>query len=173
MLIIGHEVLAGNEALRNNQLPVNGTDSDSLILYGEIIAISPQQLILHCLNGDFNINIKSDTQIICNGMSGTWNALRPVTSNAFFEAEVQVNRKSEAMIINAQYVGAEYLIEQWTVYKGKINLKLRNPDTEEEKEIPMAFSAKVPTNPEWLIENQIIFVLYNLKGEIRAVFLPD
>lgn len=160
----GQQVMAG----LNEMLPVISP------VYGEVVAINSDSVTIHCKEGNRIFKIKPTTRIFCNGMLSTWEALLPVTSNAFFEAEILIDALGDVKSINGYYQGGEFIIQSWRVNNAaNIELVLIDPEEEEEIKVSVADRARIPFGSKWLRRDQVVYVLFNIHGEIRAVYLPD
>jgi hypothetical protein len=141
-------------------------------IYGEIIAISPELLILKTINGRLPVKITANTRLFCNGSECLWQALVPVTSDAFYEARVILSPENRLMAVYGSYSGAEFLVEDWRVENGNLRLNLVNVESNERLQRKLSKTATLPKQ-QWLRKGQVIFALFSYKGEIRSIFLPD
>jgi len=141
-------------------------------LYGEILYITNDRYILRCGEELISGKLTPAAKFFCNGMPAVWEALLPVYDEAYFEAEVLVNRLKETVSINGFYTGEELIIKSWSYQREKLLLRLKQPDQGTVVEKYLADDARLPKG-DWLRTDQPVYLLYNIHGEARAVFLPD
>ncbi len=161
-------------SVRNEPAVVQEVNSGSQELYGEIFAISPERLVLRDRSGARGYRLGGLTRYYCNGRRCSWDSLRPIAPEAYFEAVVTLNRQQEVLAINGFYDGEECLIRGWSRNGRDLTLQLESlsggPALADRAVSPLA---RLPEGERWVREDQIVFVLYNRKQEVRAVFLPD
>jgi hypothetical protein len=161
-------------SVRNEAAVLQGVPAGSRELYGEIVAISPERLMLKGPAGTRGYQLDGLTRYYCNGRRCSWDSLRPVAPEAYFEAVVILDRQQEVLAINGFYEGEECLIRGWSRNGRDLTLQLESlsggPALAERPVHPLA---KLPEGERWVCEDQIVFVLYNRNQEIRALFLPD
>lgn len=168
-------VFASQEVVVNYQTPdlIRGRSFAGLHqIYGEIAEISSTYLLLINGESDNRLNVASTSLIFCNGLPAIWQALLPVTAEAFFEAEVMVNDRNQAVIINGFYYGEECLINNWREEQSSLKIELISVVTGKTTENFLTGLHR-SSDLNWLEKGQVIFVLYGMKGGIRAVFETD
>lgn len=141
-------------------------------IYGEVAAISATEVSIDTGIRKYQLPLASQAKFFCNGLPAVWLALRPVTPEAFFEAKVQINRQNEVVSIHGVYWGEICILKCWRMERGKLYLKLSAPDSGWTSWRMVSPRAKIP-KINWLAEDIEIYVLYNFKQNIRAVFLPE
>lgn len=143
------------------------------VIEGEIINIGPEAVTLRYQDKLSCYKLAPDAKLFYNGHPGLWQALLPVTKDAFFEARAILNATNQVVLISGYYDGAECVVKGWQCTR---QLQLVLAPVEEEfadRLFPVSEKAKIPPGLAWLQPGQVVFVLYNFKGEIRAVYLPD
>lgn len=143
-----------------------------LELYGEVTAVSATQITIDTGTRKYQLPISPDTQIYCNGLSAVWAALRPVTPEAFFEAIIRINQQNEVISIAGFYLGEICILKSWRMEHNTLFLKLTTPDNGRTYWRMAASHAKFPET-NWMAEDIEIYVLYDYKKKIRAVFFPE
>ncbi|HBE77444.1 MAG TPA: hypothetical protein DDW65_06620 [Firmicutes bacterium] len=153
-------------------------------IQGEIIEINAGTVTLYTSGINFQFRLAAQAKFYCNGYSACWQALRPVTSNAFFESRTIINERNEVIFIEGFYIGEECIIDGWQKIDGALYLRLLSVEREQEEEKEkdqeqgkirwtcVSGSALFPKE-DWLIVGQLIFVLYDRENKIRRVYLPD
>lgn len=141
-------------------------------IYGEIIGITPLQVNVDMGAFYCKFKLSSRIRIYCNGMAANWEALLPITKDARFEAKILVNKQNEVVRLEGFYKGEECVIQSWHWDQGRLKLELVSVETQK---LNFAFLSKNPRLPDgqWLSSEQVVYILYNRQGEIRAIFLPD
>jgi hypothetical protein len=143
-------------------------------IQGEIIGINASTVTLYSSGISFRFRLAAQAKFFCNGHNACWQALRPITSNAFFESRTILNDLNEVIFIEGFYIGEECIIDGWQKIEGALYLRLIS--IEKEKGKPhwtcVSHNALFPKE-DWLIVGQLIFVLYNREYKIRRVYLPD
>lgn len=139
---------------------------------GEIESITSDTVrIIH--DGLVNVYpLSSGTKIICNGATATWKSLIPITSEAFFEATLTLDNKGRVLMIDGSYQGEEGVIRGWFYHAGQLNLQI---DPVEKKQLSCKTVRKGARLPRegWLHDGQLVFIVYDRIGQIRAIYLPD
>lgn len=144
-----------------------------LHVYGEINSITPDKIQITNQNGSYIFNLSPETEIFCNSLSANWSSLRPVTVNAFFEADLYVNRLNNVVLIKGFYRGEECFIRGWVNKEGSLKLNLVSEDQGKILQLNVNKNAVLPSGLNWLQVDQVVYILYNIHGEIRAIYLPD
>lgn len=146
--------------------------------YGEIISIAPMSLILWNQRALQHYFLSPQACLFCNGTKASWKSLIPVTPDSFFEARLLINQNAEVIAIDGYYYGEVCVIKDWLCREGRIHsLKIYSPGAQitawrivTSRETP---PGSFPSDLNWLGLEREIFILYNLRGEIRAIFLPE
>lgn len=141
-------------------------------IYGEISAISATHVSIETGTNVYNLPMALGVRIYCNGMPSIWWALRPVTSSAFFEAKAFINKKEQVTFIAGLYCGEICILKGWRRERENLFLKLTGADSGQTFWRMVETNAKIPQF-NWFDEDIELYVLYNYKKNIRAVFLPD
>jgi hypothetical protein len=152
-----------------NRLKVNNRDWQEL--YGEIQSISATKVILRQLGSTETFQLTPQTELFCNNRACLWKALVPVAPYAYFETRIFVNSRKEVILINGFYSGEECVIKGW--YDSTLGLELLLEPvcaTTGSFKVLVNKNAALPKG-SWLEKEQLIYVLYNYKQEIRAIFL--
>lgn len=139
---------------------------------GEIESITSDTVrIIH--DGLVNVYpFSSGTKIICNGAPATWRSLIPITSEAFFEATLSLDNKGRVLMIDGSYQGEEGVIRGWFYYAGQLNLQIHPIEKKQLFCKTVKKGARLPRKG-WLHDGQLVFMVYDRNGQIRAVYLPD
>jgi hypothetical protein len=146
--------------------------------YGEIISITPITLTLWSQQALQHYTLSPQACFFCNGNPASWKALTPVTPDSFFEAKLLINQNAEIIAIDGYYYGEPCVIKDWRYREGRLyRLKVFSPGAQttawrtltSQETSPGTF----PSGLRWLELEREIYILYNLKGEIRAIFLPE
>lgn len=140
-------------------------------LYGDIIKIGPDQMALRTNGASCVLKISTSARIYCNGYHSYWEALRPVSQGAYFEARVYLDARGEAILINGFYYGEEGIIQSYQWVDHRLQLELYHPQNGKKSYAWVSEQAALPEVSDWLRNNQAIYVLYDVNGEIRRVFL--
>ena len=148
-------------------------DPEMKEVYGEILDVSPETIMLETNGISHVYKLSPQAGIYCNGLPSVWYVVKFVSDRAYFEADVLLNETGEIVIINASYYGEPCVINGWTGEDGRLSLSVYIPNSDDTKKLFLAYGVRTPDGPDWLTEGREIFVLYNYKEEIRAVFLPD
>jgi hypothetical protein len=154
------------------EMKTHTAGSGMVEIYGEVEAISATEVLVNTGTREYQLPLGSRTKIFCNGLPALWLALRPVTSEAFFEAKVQINPQNEVVSITGVYWGEICVLNCWRWEQDKLYLKLAAPDSGRTYWRMVSPRAKIP-KINWLAEDVEIYVLYNYQQNIRAVFLPE
>jgi len=141
-------------------------------IYGEVTAISATKVSIDTGTRKYDLPLAPRTQISCNGLPSVWFALRPVTPEAFFEAQILINHQNEVVYINGMYLGEVCVLQSWRMEDDTLYLKLTGADNGQTCWRMVAPQAKIPQT-NWLAEDIEIYVLYNYNQNIRAVFFPE
>jgi hypothetical protein len=143
-------------------------------IYGEVTAISATEVAIDTGAQKYHLRLASQVQIFCNGLPAVWLALRPVAPEAFFEAKILVNLQNEVVFITGAYWGEICIVKSWRREQDKLFLKLSAADTDDGRTCwrMVESNAKIP-RINWLDEDIEIYVLYNFRRNIRAVFFPE
>lgn len=142
-------------------------------IYGEIVSIAPETVQLESDGKNILYKLSPEAKIFCNGLPSIWEAVRPVADGAYFESKVLVNEFNEVLLINAYYYGEPCVINGWDSVNGTLRLSVYIPNSSATKNFILSNSARLPKESNWLSEEREVFLLYNYKQEIRAVFLPE
>lgn len=150
---------------------------DLILLKGEIVGINREGISVQPLtvdNGIYQLKLAQNTKFFCNGIPSQWEALKPVAADAYFEAQLLVNReKTEVIAVNAYYYGEECVIKNCFRNQGKLTVELVSVHSEATFSYPVNQAARLPAGENWRREGQVVYILFNCQEEIRAVFLPD
>lgn len=147
-----------------------------VLLKGEIIEINHEGILINPLtnsNGMFHLKLARNAKFYCNGIMSQWEALTPVAPGACFEAQVLVNGQREAIAVNAFYYGEECVIKQCYQNQGKLTVEVFSVFSEENFSYLVNHTARLPSGESWRRAGQVVYILFNEREEIRAVFLPD
>lgn len=139
---------------------------------GDVIGIDANFINISTENLYFKLKLMPQVKIYCNGLSASWKALLPITSNAFFEARVVLNPQNQVVMVDGSYRGEECIIQGWQGEKESRYLTLSVINSGISKRCLMNRDARLPEE-NWLLIGQVVFVLYNLDGKVRAIYLPD
>jgi hypothetical protein len=139
---------------------------------GEILAINTDILIISEAGVDFKLKIAPQVKIYCNGLMASWTALRPITVQAFFDADVVLNGQNQVVLINGYYQGEECIIQGWWKNNEQICLQLKSSNDLHTKRRLIERGAILPKG-HWLQMGQLVYILYNMAGNVRGVYLPD
>lgn len=145
-------------------------DLASKTLYGEITEIHQGSVSLHTVERDYVLSFTRDTRFYCNDSPAAWQALRPVYHNAFFEAYLIINGDGDLTDVQGYYFGKECKIDNWEKANDHLKLFLKTVEEEQELVCPLTPGARVPAGPEWLSPGEAVFVLFSIRGGIRAVY---
>lgn len=140
--------------------------------YGQIKAISAHELCLDSGKGIHKYPISSKAQLFCNGLPAVWRALTPITGETFFEAKLIINSQNEVIWVSGLYDGETCIIKEWSKRKEHIFIKLAPVESGPTVWKMVEKTAKLPRG-FWLASQTEIYVLYNYKNNIRAIFLPE
>ncbi len=146
------------------------------VLKGEIVGIDHAAILINSFNktnGIDQFKLNRDTKFFCNGFESQWQALTPVAPGAFFEAQVLVNGQKDVIAVNAFYDGEECVIRSCYQNQGRLVVEVISVYSEEILSYPVNQDARLPSSDIWRQEGQVVYILYNGREEIRAVFLPD
>jgi hypothetical protein len=141
-------------------------------IYGEIMMISPAEIVIRNPEKRFHLKMAPRVQVFCNGYSSVSNALLPVTPEALFEAEVVMDEGNKVILVNGFYYGEECTIQSWEKNKTQLRLRIFSPGSRQSASYQVDNGARIPDGYGWLEEGREIFVLFSMKGGVRAVFLP-
>lgn len=148
----------------------------SVVLEGEIIGIDCDEILITqstAGNDVLRLKLVQGTKFYCNGTDSEWEALKPVAPKAYFEAQVLMNMRTEAIAVNAFYYGEECIVKKCFQNQGQLFLQLASALSEEVFTYPVAKEARLPLDESWRQTGQAVYILFNGEEEIRAVFLPD
>ncbi len=140
-------------------------------VYGEVRQITPQSLNLTTSNGASNsYQLTEETHFFCNGRACSWQALRPVTKQAFFEARLLVDQKNRVLMVLGYYYGEEFLVKE--IFSGKEGWQLRLFSVVHEKETVFFIDKGVfGIFPQLSLQkDQVIYVLYGYYQKLRAIY---
>lgn len=140
-------------------------------IYGEVVSVSSHDLKLRVDEKDYVFPISQHTLIFCNGFPASWMALQPVSEQAYFEARIYINTIGNLCLVNGIYNGEEGIIRSYRISPGEIELVLYRPEQNDLRKCRVSKSARLPSISSWLQPERAVFVLYNYKHEIRAVFI--
>jgi hypothetical protein len=157
----------GNAA--TNCIPTHINEETVQTLYGEIVEINPGIIRLHTSEREYVLSFTRNARFYCNDSPSLWQALRPVYSNAFFEAFVKISCNGDLIEAKGYYIGKECLIERWENENDTLKLYLKTVEEEREMICPLAPDARVP-GAGWLSTEEPVFVLFSIRGEVRAVY---
>lgn len=150
--------------------------SSSILLKGEIVGINLEEILINpsTVNNEiYHLKLTPSAKFFCNGILSQWEALTPVAPGAYFEAQILVNRQNEVIAVNADYYGEECIIKKCCRNQEKLIFELVSVLSEETFSCQVNQEARLPAGESWRQEGQIVFILFNCRDEIRAVFLPD
>ena len=139
---------------------------------GEVVSIDGSMINIHESGVYFKLKLAPQVKIYCNGMAACWEALRPISVNAFFDARIILNQCNQVVLLDGSYQGEECIIQGWRGEKQQLYLKLVSVSHHQYKERLVKNDALLPRT-NWLFKGQLIYVLYNREGEVRGVYLPD
>jgi hypothetical protein len=150
---------------------------DSILLKGEIVGINHGEILINPLiannNDFFRLKLVQETIFYCNGTVSDWTALTPVAPEAYFEAQVLMNRKKEAIAVNAFYYGEECIINRSYQNQDQLFLELTSALSGEIFVSPVTNKARLPLGKGWKQTGQVVYVLFSDGSNIRGVFIPD
>lgn len=147
-----------------------------VLLKGEVIGINSREILINSLTKDneiYRLKLGPNTRFFCNGIDSQWEALLPVAPGAYFEAQVLVDGQKEAIAVSGYYLGEECVVKRCYQIRGKLVVELISVISEKTHTYPVNENARLPRENYWKEEGQIVYILYNERGEIRAIFLPD
>lgn len=145
---------------------------DMVEIYGEVTAISATEVSIDTGTRKYQLPLTSRSNFFCNGLPAVWLALKPVTSEAFFEAKVLINHQNEVVSITGVYWGEICVLKCWRLERDSLYLKLSGADSGRTYWRMVTPHAKIP-KISWLADDIEIYVLYNYEQNIRAIFLPE
>ncbi|NLW48975.1 MAG: hypothetical protein GXY86_16805 [Firmicutes bacterium] len=149
----------------------------SVLLKGEIVGINHGEILINPLtdnsNDFFRLKLIRETKLYCNGTVSEWAALTPVAPEAYFEAQVLMNRETEAIAVNAFYYGEECIVNRSYQNQGQLFLELISAHSGETFVSPLTKEARLPLNEGWMQTGQAVYVLFSDKNSIRGVYIPD
>ena len=153
------------------------TNPGSVLLKGEIVGINHGEILLNPLtannNDFFRLKLVRETKFYCNGTVSKWTALTPVAPEAYFEAQILMNRETEAIAVNAFYYGEECIVNRSYHNQGQLFLELISALSGEVFVSPVTKEARLPLGEGWKQTGQVVYVLFSDENNIRAVFIPD
>jgi hypothetical protein len=141
-------------------------------IYGEILMISPAEVVIINKEKRFHLKMAPRVQVFCNGYSSVSNALLPVTPEALFEAEVMIDDRNEVILVNGFYYGEACIIKSWEKDNTQFKLRLFSPGSRQTASYLVKSGARIPDGNGWLEEGREIFVLFSMQGGVRAIYLP-
>lgn len=147
-----------------------------VLLKGEIIGINATEILINSLTRDkeiYRLKLGPNTKFFCNGIDSQWEALLPVAPGAYFEARVLVDDEKEAIAVSGFYFGEECVVKKCYQNQEKLVVELISVISEEICTYSVNERARLPGDNYWKQEGQVVYILYNEREEIRAVFLPD
>lgn len=147
-----------------------------VLLKGEVIGINSTEILINSLTRDneiYRLKLGPNTRFFCNGIDSQWEALLPVAPDAYFEAQVLVNAQKEAIAVSGFYFGEECVVKRCYQIREKLVIELISVISEEIYTYPVNENARLPRDNHWKEEGQVVYILYNERKEIRAIFLPD
>lgn len=147
-----------------------------VLLKGEVLGINSTEILINSLtrnNEVYRLKLGPNTRFYCNGIASQWEALLPVAPGAYFEAQVLVNGQKEAIAVSGFYFGEECVVKRCYQIQGKLVVELISVISEEIYTYPVNENARLPRDNYWKDEGQVVYILYNERKEIRAIFLPD
>lgn len=171
-------LLATNSSLVTSASQNSAKDKDQQLIQrahqidGEITTINGDFITVLKSGISFKLKIAPKVKIICNNQPSSWMALRPITSQAFFDGRIVLNELNQVILIDGYYKGEECIIKKWRLNKKLISICISSITNEQEKWRIVLADARLPVE-QWLDVGQVIYVLYNRDNQIRAVYLPD
>ncbi|HBF40115.1 MAG TPA: hypothetical protein DDW50_22765 [Firmicutes bacterium] len=141
-------------------------------IIGEIVAINAETVRVTHDGMTDDYKLTADSQITCNGLSATWQGLRPITPQAFFEARLLVNDEGQIIAVDGSYRGEECILLGWFYKSGHLWLQLGAAQKNQTQWKVVKTGARQPEEG-WLYTGQDLFVVYDRVGEIRGIYVPD
>lgn len=139
---------------------------------GELIAIDSTNVIIFKSGVSFKLKMAPQAKILCNDLFSSWQSLRPITPQAFFDCRIILNALNQVILLDGYYRGEECIILKWQFDKEGLFLYLTSMVDQQNKWLFVISDARLPVE-QWLATGQVIYVLYNRDGQIRGVYLPD
>lgn len=128
---------------------------------GAIMGLDHGRCLLDTRGGAVSFTLAPGCVILANGKSACAEALRPVTAEASFWAEVWADRRGILRVIEAVYAGGEL----WLTEVSPGGLTGYSPEAREIVALPVAAGSL----PEGLLPGMRVYVLLDLNGRVRWV----
>ncbi len=140
-------------------------------IYGEVAAVSDREITVKAQNQTRQYRFSQQVQFYCNARACLRRALFPVTTDAFFEAQLLLDARGEVIVVNGFYYGEECIVKSWSK-TASLTVTLEAVSTGARFTMKVSDQAILPQTADWLQEDQVVFVLYGMNNQLRRVYLP-